>query len=416
MTRRVLITGVGLISSIGNEYQSATAALKHGTSGTRSVPEWAAHGLRCHVAGTTVGIEEKLASAQIPAHLRPGMSDGAIYSVLAAKDAVEDAGLGETELRDPRTCCLVGTSAGSVDSVYRAGELYYSGQVRRVDPFLAFRCMSNSPAAAIANLFGIQGRSYSIGSACATGAHNIGHAFELIRAGSMDRAIVGGAEDISPLITAAFQAMRALSTRYNAAPEKACRPYDAARDGVVLSGGAGIVILEELECARRRGARGRAEIIGFGASSDGYDLASPEPEGRQTATCMRMALDDAGLEPSAVSYINTHGTGTIFGDRAEVKALRDTFGKEIPPFSSTKSMTGHAVAAAGAHELIFSVAMLEGSFLAPSINIDRVDAEFLDLPIVREPIDRDVRVILSNNCGFGGTNATLILKRWDTND
>ncbi len=414
MRRRVLVTGVGLISSIGNDYCSAIDSLKRGASGIRWVPEWAAHGLKCEVAGTIVGIDEKLGLAKIPANLLPGMSNGALYSVLAAKEAVEDAGWAEAELQDQRTGCVVGTSAGSVDSVHRAGEHYYSGQVRRIDPYLAFRCMANTAAAAVANLFQVHGRSYSLSSACATGAHNIGHAFELIRAGVLDRAIAGGAEDISPLITAAFQALRmALSTRYNSTPEKACRPYDAARDGVVLSGGAGIVLLEDMECARSRGARARAEIVGFGATSDGYDLALPEPEGRQTTACMRMALEDAGVQLSEVSYINTHGTGTILGDRAEVKALRDTFGAELPPFSSTKSMTGHPVAAAGAHELIFCVGMLEGSFLAPSINIDHVDAEFTSLPIVRKTLRQNSQIMLSNNCGFGGTNAALLIKRWE---
>ncbi len=414
MRRRVLVTGVGLISSIGNDYCAATDSLKRGASGIRSVPDWGAHGMKCQVAGTIVGAEEKVSRAKIPPYLLPGMSDGALYSVLAAKDAVEDAGLAHAELQDQRTGCLIGTSAGSVDSVHRAGEMYYGCHLRRIDPYLAFRCMANTAAAAVANVFHIHGRSYSVSSACATGAHNIGHGFELIRAGVMDRAIAGGAEDISPLTTAAFQALRmALSTKYNATPEKSCRPYDSARDGVVLSGGAGIVILEEMECARRRGSSVRAEIIGFGATSDGYDLALPEPEGQQAAICMQMALQDAGLRTSDISYVNTHGTGTVLGDRAEVNALRETFGTEVPFFSSTKSMTGHSVAAAGAHELIYCVAMLEGKFLAPSINIDQVDDEFRSLPIVREPVQRESRIMLSTNFGFGGTNATLLVKHWD---
>jgi len=370
--------------------------------------------MKCQVAGTIVGAKEKVSGAKIPAHLLPGMSDGALYSVLAAKEAVQDAALTQGELEDRRTACMIGTSAGSVDSVHRAGEMYYAGQLRRIDPYLAFRCMANTAAAAVANLFHVHGRSYALSSACATGAHNIGHAFELIRAGVIDRAIAGGAEDVSALITVSFQALRlALSTKFNDMPQKACRPYDAARDGVVLSGGAGIVILEAAECAHRRGSRAHAEIIGFGATSDGYDLALPEPEGRQAAACMQMALDDAGLCPSDISYVNMHGTGTVLGDRAEVNAIRETFGANVPPFSSTKSITGHSVAAAGSHELIFCVGMLEGKFLAPSINIDEVDADFMDLPIVRETTPHASQYILSNNFGFGGTNATLIVKRWD---
>src|SRR5579864_3485364 len=232
MKRRVLITGVGLISSIGNDYTAAIQALKHGCSGTRAMPGWAEYGLKSLVAGTIEGVDQKVAAANIPAGLRAGMSDGALYAALAAQDAVRDSGISEAELRHPRTGCVVGTSVVSVDSVHRAGTLLYSGHVRRVDPYLAFRCMSNSASAAISNLFKMQGRSYSISSACATGSHNIGHAFELIRSGAMDRAIAGGAEDVSPLITAAFQALRlALSTHYNDTPAGACRPFYAARDG-----------------------------------------------------------------------------------------------------------------------------------------------------------------------------------------
>lgn len=413
MNRQVVITGVGLISSIGNDYCTAIKSLREGACGIRAVPEWADRGMKCQVAGTIRDIEEKVSRAKIPSHLLPGMSDGALHSVLAAKDAIEDSGLTPTELHDRRTGCMIGSSTGSVDSVHRAGEMYYSGQLRRIDPYLVFRCMTNTAAAAVATVFHVHGRSYSLSSACATGAHNIGHAFELIRSGIIDRAIAGGAEDISPLITVAFQALRmALSSKFNATPQKACRPYDSARDGVVLSGGAGIVILEAMECARRRGARVHGEIIGFGATSDGYDLALPEPEGCEASACMRMALEDACLPASDVSYVNTHGTGTVLGDRAEVKALRETFGGHVPPFSSTKSITGHSVAAAGAHELIFCLGMLEGHFLAPSINIDDVDPEFADLPIVREARQHSANYILSNNFGFGGTNASLLLKPW----
>lgn len=412
MKRRVVVTGVGVISSIGNDYASVIASLRCGRSGTRTTPELAQVGLKSLVAGTIEGLPQKLNGAKITKSLAPGMSDAALYASLAALDAVAEAGLADHNLHTVRTGCVIGSSASGVDSVHQAGEFLFSGNVRRIDPFTAFRSMSSTCSAAVANLLKIGGRSYSLSSACATGTHCIGHAFELIRAGTMDCMIAGGAEELSPLITAAFQSMRiALSTRYNDTPEKACRPFDAARDGVVLSAGAGIVVLEELESAQRRGAHIHAEIVGFGATSDAYDLASPEPSGERAAACMRAALDDATLTPKDIGYINAHGTGTLQGDAAEANALRKVFGTHVPPFSSTKSMTGHAIAAAGAQEIIFCMGMMEHRFLAPSINIETLDPAFADLPIVRERSLYETGAMLTNSFGFGGTNASLILDR-----
>jgi 3-oxoacyl-[acyl-carrier-protein] synthase-1 len=287
------------------------------------------------------------------------------------------------------------------------------GTIQKVDPFTAFRAMSNTTSAAVANLLKVTGRSYSIVSACSTGAHAIGHGYELIALGRTDRMIVGAGEDLSAYLAGGFQALRlALSTHYNDRPEAACRPYDAARDGVVLAGGAAILVLEALELALARGARIRAEVVGFGANSEGYDLVVPEPEGRQAAACIEMALDDAGLGPADIGYVNTHGTATIAGDLEEVNGLKRAFGSGLPPFSSTKSMAGHSLGASGAHEAAFSILMLEGAFLAPSINIDALDRAFEGLPIVRRTADQRVDSILSLSFGFGGANGALVLKRF----
>ncbi len=414
MKRRVAVTGLGLVSCLGHDLATVTDALKRGVSGVRGVAEWEEHGLTSRVAGRIDGLEEKRRDARLPKKLLPGMSDAALYCCLAARDAVADAGLGPEDFADARSGCVVGSGIGSVDSVVRAYGHFAAGRVRRIDPYTVLRAMSSSASAAVANLLGLRGRSYSLSSACATSAHNVGHACELVAAGVLDRAVAGGGEDVSPLISAAFQALRlALSTRYNDAPAKASRPYDADRDGFVISGGGGIVVVEALEVARRRGARVRAEIAGYGATSDGFDLVLPQPDGEQAAECMRGALADAGVEPGEVDYVNTHGTATVHGDTSEVRALERVFAGSLPPFSSTKSMTGHAIGAAGALELIFSIAMLEEGFLAPSINVERLDPAFAGLPLVTETQHREVRTILSNNFGFGGTNASLVVRRDD---
>jgi 3-oxoacyl-[acyl-carrier-protein] synthase-1 len=415
MKRRVVVTGVGLVSCLGHDYETVLAALREGRSGIRSVPaEWFGRGLKSLVSGTIENLDDKLADAAVSKKLRPGMSDAALYCALAAQDAVGSAGWNEEQLADSGTVCIVGSGVGSVDAVQRAAALYYTDRIRRVDPYTVLRCMSSSASAAVSNLLKIRGRSYSLSSACATSAHNIGHAVELIRAGIAERAVAGGGEDVSELITAAFQGLRlALSTRYNDAPTRASRPYDADRDGFVISGGAGIVTLEELEQARHRGARIFGEIIGYAANSDGFDLVLPEPEGRQAAACMQAALDDAGIGSDQVDYVNTHGTSTIQGDVAEVRALQQVFGDRVPAFSSTKSMTGHGIGAAGALELIFCLGMMAKGFIAPSINIETPDPAVEGLPVVTSTQERDLTTVLSNNFGFGGTNATLVLRRLD---
>jgi 3-oxoacyl-[acyl-carrier-protein] synthase-1 len=359
-------------------------------------------------------LDEKKEAAKLSKKLTPAMSDSALFCSLAARDAVADAGWDVPLLQNDRTGCIVGSGVGSVDSVKRAADLYYAGRIRRADPYTVLRCMASSASAAVANLFKIKGRSYSLSSACATSAHNIGHAYELIRAGTLDRAITGGGEDAAELVAAAFQGLRlALSTRYNDTPTKASRPFDAHRDGFVISGGGGIVALEDLEQAVARGARVRAEIIGYSANSDGFDLVLPEPEGAQAGACMRAAIKDAEIEPAAIDYVNTHGTSTIHGDVAEAKGIKSTFDGQIPPFSSTKSMTGHGIGAAGALELIFCIGMMEQGFIAPSINVETPDPVVEGLPVVTEPRQQELTTILSNNFGFGGTNASTVIRRFD---
>jgi len=414
VTRRVAVTGLGLISCLGNDERTVFDALKNGMSGICSAPEWTKHGLKSTIAGRLHGVEERKKAARISKKLLPGMSGGALYCSLAALDAVANANLDKSHLEDQRTGCIVGSGSGGIESVYRAGVLYFADRLRRIDPYTVLRCMSSSTSSAVANVLKIRGRSYSLSSACSTSSHNIGHAYELITAGTLERAVTGGGEDLNELMAAAFQAMRlALSTRFNDTPRRASRPYDADRDGFVLSGGGGILVVEEMASAQRRGAKIRAEIIGYGANSDAFDPVLPRPEGEQAAECMRMAILDAGIQPEDIDYVNTHGTSTVGGDTAEVQAIRRVFGEAIPPFSSTKSMTGHAVGAAGVLELIFCIGMLEEGFLAPSINIETLDPAFEGLPIVTETTSAEPRTILSNNFGFGGTNVSLVIRKYD---
>ena len=406
------MTGVGLVSCLGHDLATARRALFDGRSGVRHAEGWREKGLKSWVVGSLEGLEEKRAQAAIPKKLAPAMSSSALYCALAALDAVADADLADGALGDARTGCLVGSGIGDAASIDHAGNLFAGGRLRRIDPYTVLRAMSSSASAALVNLLGIRGRSYSLSSACATSAHNIGHAYELIAHGLLDRALAGGGEEPDQLTAAAFQALRmALSTRYNDTPERASRPYDAGRDGFVVSGGAGIVVLETLDGALERGATIYAEIAGHGATSDGFDLVLPRPDGSGAAACMELALADAGLEPAAIDAVNTHGTGTIHGDLAEVEALRRVFGQAMPPFSSTKSMTGHALGAAGVLELIFCLAMLGDGFVAPSINIENLDPAFEGLPLVTKTFERPLTTMLSNNFGFGGTNASLVLRR-----
>ncbi|MFQ5350928.1 MAG: beta-ketoacyl-[acyl-carrier-protein] synthase family protein [Thermoanaerobaculia bacterium] len=412
MPHRVAITGLGIVSCLGHDYATVMARLRRGESGIRAMPEWAELKLTSLVAGPIEGLDDRLATAEIPKRMRGASTRAAVFCSLAALDAVADAGLSTEELDRRRIACLVGNSSPDGAAIHQASELIRGGRTRRVNPYTCYRSMGSGTSAIVANLLGVHGPSYSISSACSTSTHNIGNAFEMVRAGVVDGAVAGGGDDVSELIAGTFQALRvALSTRHNDTPQTASRPYDADRDGFVLSGGAGVVVLESWEIAEARGAHIHAELAGYAANSDGHGLVLPEPEGRYGAECVRQALADAGVELSELGYVNTHGTSTVAGDASEVKALGAVFGDAVPPFSSTKSMTGHALGAAGAHELIYTVGMLEGGFLAPSINIENRDPEFAGLPIVTETVERQVETALSLNFGFGGTNAVLVARR-----
>jgi 3-oxoacyl-[acyl-carrier-protein] synthase-1 len=411
--RRVVVSGVGIISSIGHSYAEVLDSLQQGRSGIRTMPQWRELGFPSAVAGDLGDCAEKLKNSGIKKTQLAYASDAALFSVLAAKDAVDDAQLSETDLHSPRTGCIVGSGVSGLLAIYQGGDKVYQQQVKRVNPYTVCHAMSSSCSATLANIFGVKGRSYSISSACATSAHNIGHAYELIRDGALDLALAGGAEELNELIAGAFCAMRmALSSQYNDTPQQASRPYDQGRDGFVISGGAGILVLEDLRRAQARGAKIYGEVLGFGANSEGGSMVFPETEGEQTAQCMAMALECAGLPASAVDYINTHGTATQQGDLAEANGIRHLFGDKIPPLSSTKSMTGHAVGAAGAQEAIYCLGMLERQFLAPSINIDSLDPAFEGLPIIRQATPQAVNVVMSNSLGFGGTNAVLLLGKY----
>lgn len=410
--RRVVVTGVGVISSIGNDFDTLTESLKLGRSGIRAIDAWSEYGLTSRVAGWIDLDEEKVKSANIPNKLRKAMPMSTLYCSVAASDAIASARLSAEDLSDPRTACIVGSGVADVSVIHREGVKYYQGQVRRSDPYTVLKSMSSSVSAILTKLFGITGRSYSISSACATGAHNIGHAYELIRDGHLDRAITGGCEEVNELIVASFQALRmALSTGFNDSPHSASRPYDRDRDGFVMSGGAGVLVLESLDSALERNAPIYGELIGYAANSDPHDLVLPQADGGTFVDCILSALKDAGVASGDIDAINTHGTGTIPGDIAEVNGLRRAFGPDMPRFSSTKSMTGHAIGAAGAIELIACLAMLKEGFIAPSINIENVDPAFADVPLVREATTADLKTLLSLNFGFGGTNAATILRK-----
>jgi 3-oxoacyl-[acyl-carrier-protein] synthase-1 len=410
--RRVAITGVGILSSIGNSYPAVTDSLRRGRSGVSAVPEWAELGLQCTIAGRLEGVDELQTASNIPEDQLKCMSDAALYCALAARQAVADASLTEGDLQGRRTGCIVGSGISGTGAIYEGGRQLYSNQLRRVRPYVVLHTMASSCSANLAALFDIGGRSYSISSACTTSAHCIGHGFELIRGGQLDLALVGGGEELNALVGGAFDAMRVvLSTHFNDTPRRASRPFDVDRDGFVLSEGAGILILEDMERAVSRGAQIRGEIIGYAANSGGAGMVLPEADGASAAACIEAALSDAGIEPGSVDYVNAHGTSTIQGDLSEARALRRVFGKPGPALSSTKSMTGHALGAIGAHELIACLAMMENRFIAPSINIDALDPELEGLDVVLETRECEPAVALSNSFGFGGTNAVLVVRK-----
>ncbi|MGJ4729872.1 beta-ketoacyl-ACP synthase I [Luteimonas sp. SDU101] len=402
--RRVVITGMGIVSCIGNDLDTVSAALRDGRPGIRFDQEFADRGLRSQVSGVPqVDLE-----AQIDRKLRRFMGDAAAYSYIALRDAIAQSGLNEDQVSNPRTGLIMGSGGGSPTNQIESADTLRDRGIRRVGPYQVTRTMSSTVSACLATAFGIKGLNYSISSACATSAHCIGVAAQQIQAGLQDVVFAGGGEEVSWGMAMLFDGMGALSTKYNDTPQRASRAYDTDRDGFVIAGGGGALVLESLEHAQARGAKILGELVGFGASSDGEDMVAPSGDG--AIACMRLAID--GLD-GGIDYINTHGTSTPVGDVSELRAMRSVFGEAVPPFSSTKSLTGHSLGATSVHEAIFCLLMLQQGFIAGSVNVDNVDPEAADLPLARESRDAGLRTVLSNSFGFGGTNASLVLRRWE---
>lgn len=403
--KRVVITGLGIISSIGNNKEEVLASLKEGKSGIEFVPEFQEIGMRSQVAGTI-----KLNPADlIDRKIYRFMGDAAAYAYLAMKEAIEDSGLAEDQVSNDRTGLVIGAGTGSAHSQLVACDAVRGPRgVKAIGPYAVTKTMASSVSACLATPYKIRGVNYSISSACATSAHCIGHAMELIQLGKQDVVFAGGAEELSWECATEFDAMGAVSTKYNETPTKASRAYDANRDGFVIAGGGAVVVVEELEHALKRGAKIYAEIVGYGATSDGYDMVAPSGEG--AVRCMKQALATVDGE---VEYINVHGTSTPVGDVKELGAIREVFGDNSPAISSTKSMTGHSLGAAGAHEAIYSLLMLDNDFIAPSINIETLDEQAQGLNIVTERQDKALKTVMSNSFGFGGTNACLVFQKYN---
>lgn len=402
--RRVVITGAGIASCLGNDLDSVSASLRQGRSGIRRCEQFIEAGLRSHIAGVPdIDLE-----ARIDRRDRRFMGDAAAYACVALEDAIAMAGLVQPQLSHPRTGLIMGSGGGSPANQIEAADTLRSRGVRRIGPYQVTRTMASTVSACLATRFKVRGINYSISSACATSAHCIGAAAQQIAWGLQDVMFAGGGEENSWGMASLFDGMGALSTQRNETPGQASRAYDADRDGFVIAGGGGALVLEALEHAQARGARILAEIVGYGASSDGADMVAPSGEG--AVACMRQAI--AGLD-QPIDYINTHGTSTPLGDLIELRALREVFGDALPPFSSTKSLSGHSLGAAGVHEAIYCLAMLQGGFMAGSANVETPDAELGDAPLLRTIRDAPLRTVLSNSFGFGGTNACLVMRAAD---
>ncbi len=405
--RRVVVTGLGIVSSIGNNTNEVTDSLRTGRSGIEYVDEYRELGFRSHIAGT-VNIDT---AELIDRKLRRFMGNSAAYNYIAMQEAVNDSGLSDDMVSNERTGLIAGSGGASTENVALAIDLLREKGLRRVGPYMVPRTMSSTNSACLATPFKIHGVNYSISSACSTSAHCIGNGYELIQFDKQDIVFAGGGEELHWTLTLMFDAMGALSSKYNDAPATASRPYDVTRDGFVIAGGGGMVVLEELEHARARGAKIYAEVVGYGATSDGYDMVQPSGEG--AVRCMQQALETVD-EP--VDYINAHGTSTPVGDMRELEAVRTVFGDNIPKINSTKALSGHSLGAAGVHETIFSLLMMQEDFLCASANISEIDPLGADFPIIREHIDNaGTNIMMSNSFGFGGTNATLIFRRWQDN-
>ncbi len=406
--RRVVVTGMGIVSSIGNSSQEVLASLREAKSGIVRADKYAELGFRCQVHGAP-NIDWE---AQVPRKPRRFMGDGVGWNYVAMDQAIRDAGLEEKDIINERTGIIMGSGGPSTRAIVAAADVTREKDPRKVGPFEVPKAMCSGPSAALATSFQIKGVNYSIASACSTSAHCIGNAAELIQWGKQDVMFAGGCEELDWTLSVLFDAMGAMSSKFNDTPAKASRAYDKDRDGFVIAGGAGVVVLEELERAKARGARIYGEVAGYGATSDGYDMVAPSGEG--AVRCMQQALK--GLDGKGVGhkvdYINPHGTGTPIGDLREIEAIRKVFNGDVPKIAATKSLTGHSLGAVGVQEAIFSLLMMNNGFICESANIDEIDPEMADMPIVRERIDNvSLNCVMSNSFGFGGTNATLVFRR-----
>jgi 3-oxoacyl-[acyl-carrier-protein] synthase-1 len=401
--KRAVITGLGIVSSIGNNQAEVLASLKAGRSGITYSQEFADLGLRSQVWGNIKLDPSEL----IDRKAYRFMADAAAFSYIAMQQAIEDAGLSDEQVSHPRTGLVVGSGGASSKVQVEAADILREKGVKRVGPYAVPKTMASTCSACLATPFQIKGVNYSISSACATSAHCIGHAVELIQLGKQDIIFAGGGEEVHWTLAMEFDAMGALSTKYNETPELASRTYDANRDGFVISGGGGILVIEELEHALARGAKIYGEVVGYGATSDGYDMVAPSGEG--AVRCMQMAMQ--GVD-ATIDYVNTHGTSTPVGDVKELGAIQQVFAGQSPAISATKAMTGHALGAAGVHEAIYSLLMMEHQFIAPSINIGELDAAAEGLNIITKPTEAKLETVMSNSFGFGGTNATLVMQKY----
>jgi 3-oxoacyl-[acyl-carrier-protein] synthase-1 len=402
--RRVVVTGMGIVSCLGNTTADVTRSLREGRSGIRSNPRYAELGMRCQVSGRP----ELDVEAAIDRRVRRFMGDAAAYAYLSMQQAIADAGLDAEAISHPRVGIVAGSGGASSANQVEAADLLREKGIKRVGPFMVPRVMGSTVTACLATPFRIKGVNYSITSACATSAHCIGHAAQLIQWNQQDVVFAGGGEEESWQMSLLFDAMGAMSSRFNATPEQASRAFDTQRDGFVIAGGGGMLVLEELQHARARGARIHAELVGFGATSDGYDMVAPSGEGG--VRCMQQALETV-RQP--IDYLNAHGTSTPVGDAAELGALRQVFGDKVPLTSSTKSLSGHSLGAAGVQEAIYSLLMLEQGFVAASANIEQLDPAAEGIPIVRQTLERPLSAVMSNSFGFGGTNGSLVFARFD---
>ncbi|WP_457153191.1 beta-ketoacyl-ACP synthase I [Mesorhizobium sp. P5_C1] len=403
--RRVVVTGLGIVSSIGNNANEVQTSLHDARSGISFSDSFAEHGFRCHVWGAPT-LDP---SAMIDRRAMRFLSKGAAWNHVAMDQAIADAGLSESDITNERTGIVMGSGGPSTSTIVEAAEITLkNGSPKRIGPFAVPKAMSSTASATLATWFKIHGVNYSISSACSTSAHCIGNGYELIQWGKQDMVFAGGHEDLDWTMSDLFDAMGAMSSKFNDRASAASRAYDANRDGFVIAGGAGVLVLEELEHAKARGAKIYAEIVGYGATSDGFDMVAPSGEG--AVRCMRQAMATVS---TPVDYINTHGTSTPVGDSKEMAAIREVFGQEMPYITSTKSLTGHSLGAAGVQESIYSILMMQGGFIGESAHIETLDPEFEGMPIVRKRIDNaKIDTVLSNSFGFGGTNATLIFQRY----